>query len=119
MGTVLVADDAQFMRNLYRVLLAETSTEVVADAANGHEAVQAYEEHDPDIVVMNVRMPILDGIAATEDITELDPDARIIICSGIRQEAKMKEAIQAGAFDYVTKPFQRTHFLAAIDEALQ
>ncbi|MFC7059216.1 response regulator [Halovenus salina] len=114
MREVLLVDDAKFMRNLYRALLEETPVTVVAEATNGVEGVDAYKEHDPDVVVMNVRMPVLDGIDATEEIVAYDPDATVVICSGNRQEEKMRAAVEAGAADYLTKPFQRDGFLNAV-----
>lgn len=119
MRGVLLVDDAKFMRNLYRALLEDAGIPVVAEATNGVEGVDAYREHDPDVVVMNIRMPVLDGISATEDIVAADPDATVVICSGIRQEEKMKAVVAAGASDYVTKPFQREQFLSAITEHLE
>jgi two-component system chemotaxis response regulator CheY len=119
MGDILLVDDAKFMRNLYRALLEDEQLTVVAEASNGVEGVDAYKEHDPDVVVMNIRMPVLDGIGATEEITSYDPGAAVVICSGNRQEAKMKEAVEAGAADYVTKPFQQASFLKAVTDSLE
>lgn len=119
MGEVLLVDDATFMRNLYRALLDETAATVVAEATNGVEGVDAYKQHDPDVVVMNIRMPVLDGIEATEEIVAYDADATVVICSGNRQEEKMKAALEAGAVDYLTKPFQREGFLEAVTGPLQ
>jgi two-component system chemotaxis response regulator CheY len=117
MVTLLVVDDMEFMRNLLNVILEEASDmRVVATGNNGTEGVSLYKEHDPDVVLMNIRMPIQDGISATDDITDYDPDATVIICSGNRQEAKMREAIEAGASDYVTKPFQKEALLDVIHD---
>jgi two-component system chemotaxis response regulator CheY len=118
MPTLLVVDDSTFMRNLVRVILEDEPIDIVAEAINGVAGVDAYKEHDPDLVVMNVRMPIMEGIEATEEIIEYDSDATVIICTGVRQQAKMKAAVRAGAEDYVTKPFQRDSFLAALQDAL-
>ena len=118
MARILVVDDAKFMRKLYEAILEDEPHELVATASNGTEGVDAYEEHDPDVVIMNIRMPILDGIEATDEITDRDPDATVVICSGNQQEEKMKAAIRAGASDYVTKPFQREGLLTAIQNAV-
>jgi len=119
MHGLLLVDDMPFMRNLISTVVEEADDiEVVDEASNGTEGVDAYKDGDPDVVLMNIRMPILDGIGATEQIIESDPDATVIICSGNRQEAKMKEAIDAGAADYVTKPFQKPALLESIRQAL-
>ncbi|MFC7072466.1 response regulator [Halovenus rubra] len=114
MGTILLVDDSTFMRSLYRVLLEQSALTIVGEASNGVEGVDAYKEHNPDVVVMNIRMPVLDGISVTEKIMAYDPDAAIVICSGNAQEEKIIEAKQAGAVDYITKPFQRDSFLQAV-----
>lgn len=114
MGRVLVVDDSKFMRRLYVELLEQSPLEVIAEATTGVEGVDAYREHDPDLVVMNIRMPILDGIEATEEILSEDPDATVVVCTGIKQEEKMKAALAAGATTYITKPFQRENFVAAL-----
>jgi two-component system chemotaxis response regulator CheY len=118
MGDVLVVDDSRFMRNLYAELLSEEPVTIVAEATNGVEGVDHYKEHDPDVVVMNIRMPVRDGIEATEEIVAHDPNAAVVICSGNRQEEKMKAAVTAGAEDYITKPFQRDQFVSAVLDPL-
>lgn len=118
MTRLLVVEDTKFMRSLYREILDDEPFDIVAEAENGAEGVDAYNEHDPDLVVMNVRMPVLDGIGATEQILAEDPDATVVICTGSHQEAKMREAAAAGAEDYVTKPFQRDAFVSALKDAL-
>ena len=114
---VLIVDDSKFMRSLLRAVLEDEHV-IVGEAGNGVEAIVGYEEHDPDVVTMNVKMPIKDGIEATAEITEDDPDARVIICTSSEQEAVMKRAIEANADGYVTKPFQKESLLEAIDDAL-
>lgn len=118
MGEVLVVDDSRFMRNLYAELLSEEPVTIVAEATNGVEGVDHYKEHEPDVVVMNIRMPVRDGIEATEKIIADDPDATVVVCSGNRQQKKMKEAVAAGAEDYITKPFQRDQFVSAVLDPL-
>ncbi|MGQ4555862.1 chemotaxis protein CheY [Halobellus sp. GM3] len=115
--TVLVVDDSAFMRNLLKQLL-EDEHEVVGEAENGVEAVEMYREHDPDIVTMDVVMPIRDGIEATTEIKSGDPDASVIMCTSVGQEEKMREAVEAGADGYITKPFQKPNVLQAIDDVL-
>jgi two-component system chemotaxis response regulator CheY len=115
--SVLIADDSEFMRNLLREILDE-SFEIVAEAENGVEAVDLYEEHAPDLVMMDIVMPIRNGIEATSEITDDDPNARVIMCTSVGQEEKMKAAIKAGAQGYITKPFQKPNVLEAIDDVV-
>ena len=112
---VLIADDSEFMRNLLREILQEDH-EVVGEAENGVEAVELYGETDPDVVMMDIVMPIRDGIEATSEITESDADAQVIMCTSVGQEEKMKAAIKAGAQGYITKPFQKPNVLEAVSD---
>ncbi|NUE01479.1 response regulator [Halorubraceae archaeon YAN] len=114
---VLIADDSEFMRNLLREILAG-DFEIVGEAENGVEAVNLYEQEDPDIVMMDIVMPIRSGIEATDEITADDPNAKIIMCTSVGQEEKMKEAIKAGASGYITKPFQKPNVLDAINDVV-
>jgi len=114
---VLIADDSEFMRNLLREIL-EGDFEIVGEAENGVEAVDLYNEHEPDIVMMDIVMPIRSGIEATDEITDENPDAKVIMCTSVGQEEKMKEAIKAGASGYITKPFQKPNVLEAINDVI-
>ena len=114
---VLIADDSEFMRNLLREIL-EGEFEIVGEAENGVEAVNMYDEHGPDLVMMDIVMPIRDGIEATTEIVEDDPNATVIMCTSVGQEEKMKAAIKAGAEGYITKPFQKPNVLDAIGSAV-
>ena len=114
---VLIVDDSEFMRNLLREILEE-EFDIVGEAENGVEAVELYEEHDPNLVMMDIVMPIRDGIEATSEIKEEDPDSNIIMCTSIGQEEKMKAAIKAGADGYITKPFQKPSVMDAIEDVV-
>ncbi|MFC6723753.1 chemotaxis protein CheY [Halobium palmae] len=114
---VMIADDSEFMRNLLREIL-ESEYEVVGEAENGVEAVDLYGETQPDLVMMDIVMPIRSGIEATTEITDSDPDAKVIMCTSVGQEEKMKAAIKAGAQGYITKPFQKPNVLEAIDDVV-
>ncbi|MFW6003569.1 MAG: chemotaxis protein CheY [Halanaeroarchaeum sp.] len=114
---VLLVDDSEFMRNLLREIL-EAEFDIVGEAENGVEAVEKYKEHAPDLVMMDIVMPIRDGIEATSDIKELDSSANVIMCTSIGQEEKMKKAVRAGADGYITKPFQKPSVMDAIENVL-
>jgi len=110
---VLTVDDAAFMRLRLKKLLEEAG-HTVAEAATGTEAVQVYAAFRPDVVLMDITMPEMDGIAATAAIRAQDPDARIIMVSALGQQEMVIRAIQAGARDFVVKPFDADRVLAAI-----
>lgn len=112
--SVLIVDDSEFMRSLLREILAD-DYEIVAEGENGVEALELYREHEPDLVMMDIVMPIRDGIEA---ITDSDPDARVIMCTSVGQEEKMKMAVKAGANGYITKPFQKPSVLEAIEDVV-
>ncbi len=105
MALVLVVDDAAFMRMRLRKVLEADGHEVI-EASNGHEAVAAYDEHKPDITLMDITMPEMDGLEALRVIRSKHPDAKIIMCSALGQESTVIEAIKSGAKDFIVKPFQ-------------
>ena len=104
--TVLVCDDAIFMRTMISDILQQSGFEVVGEAETGVEAVAQYRKLKPDLVTMDIVMPDMGGIDAVREITKFDPNARILMCSAMGQQALVVEAIQAGAKDFVVKPFQ-------------
>jgi len=114
---VLIVDDSDFMRNLLREILDEEH-QIVGEAENGVEAVELYRESEPNVVMMDIAMPIRDGIDATAEIKDESPGASVIMCTSVEQEEMMKEAIKAGADGYITKPFQKPNVLEAIDDAV-
>ena len=104
--SVLIVDDALFMRSMIRDILANTGRfDVIGEAGNGLEAVRKYAELKPGLVTMDIVMPELDGITATREILKQDPNATIIMCSALGQEALVIESIAAGAKDFIVKPF--------------
>lgn len=118
MVTVLVVDDAGFMRLVMKDILEKNGYEVVGEAENGAEAVEQYTRLKPDIVTMDITMPVMDGIEAVQHIRESDPGARIIMCSAMGQQQMVVKAIRAGAKDFVVKPFHRERVLKALENAL-
>ncbi|MCD6254148.1 MAG: response regulator [Thermotogae bacterium] len=111
---VLIVDDAAFMRMLLKDIITKAGYEVVGEAGNGVEAVQKYKELKPDMVTMDITMPQMDGIQAIKEIKKIDPDAKIIVCSAMGQQAMVVEAIQAGAKDFIVKPFQHSRVVEAL-----
>ncbi|OAT79937.1 response regulator [Desulfotomaculum copahuensis] len=115
---ILVVDDAAFMRMMIKNILLKNGYEVVGEAENGKQAVQMYAELKPDLVTMDITMPEMDGIEGVKAIRALDPDASIIMCSAMGQQAMVMDAIQAGARDFIVKPFQQDRILQAIERVL-
>ncbi|MCK8823819.1 response regulator [Fuchsiella alkaliacetigena] len=106
MSTVLIVDDAQFMRTMLSKLVEEEGYEVVGEAVNGIDAVQKYQELNPDLVTMDITMPEMDGIEAMVEIKKVDPDAKIIVCSAMGQKPMVVDALEAGAEDFIVKPIK-------------
>jgi len=116
--TVLVCDDAIFMRTMIGDILNQAGFEVVGEAESGLQAVQKYGELKPDLVTMDIVMPDMGGIEAVREICKQDPEAKILMCSAMGQQALVVEAIQAGAKDFVVKPFQPSRVLEAVQRVL-
>ena len=116
--TVLVCDDAIFMRTMIGDILSQAGYEVVGEAETGVQAVEKFKQLKPDLVTMDIVMPDMGGIDAVREIIKDDPGARILMCSAMGQQALVVEAIQAGAKDFVVKPFQPSRVLEAVQRVL-
>jgi two-component system chemotaxis response regulator CheY len=115
----LICDDAVFMRSLLREILEQAGYTVVGEAITGTEAVDRYKELRPDLVTLEVVMPDIGGIDAVREMVAFDPEARIIMCSALGQQALMAEATEAGAREFVVKPFQPSRVLEAVQRVLE
>ena len=118
MASVIVTDDAAFMRLMLKTLFQTAGYEVIAEAENGRDAIEKYQQYQPDLMTMDITMPEMDGITALKEIKKLDPNAKVIMCSAMGQQAMVIDAIQAGAKDFVVKPFQADRVLEAINKTL-
>ena len=116
--SVLICDDAIFMRTMLGDILQQAGFDVVGEAETGSQAVEKYRELRPDLVTMDIVMPDMGGIDAVREITKLDPMAKVLMCSAMGQQALVVEAIQAGAKDFVVKPFQPSRVLEAVQRVL-
>lgn len=114
--SVLVCDDAAFMRMMIKDILSKNGYEVAGEAENGAIAVKKYAELKPDLVLMDITMPEMDGIQALKAIKGSDPSALVIMCSAMGQQAMVVEAIKNGAKDFIVKPFEKDKVLAAISK---
>lgn len=114
MTKVLIADDAAFMRMMLKDILTQGGYEIAGEATNGAEAVELYGQTKPDLVTMDITMPQMDGIQALKAIVASHPDAKIVMCSAMGQQAMVIESIQSGAKDFIVKPFQPQRVLEAV-----
>lgn len=115
---VLIVDDAAFMRMMLKDILTKNGYEVVGEAENGAKAVEKYKEVTPDLVTMDITMPEMDGISALKNIRSIDSNAKVVMCSAMGQQAMVIEAIQAGARDFIVKPFQADRVIEAVKKAI-
>ncbi|MFI3201992.1 MAG: response regulator [Eubacteriales bacterium] len=116
--TVMIVDDAAFMRMMIKDILTKNGYDVVGEAENGAKAVEKYGELKPDLVLMDITMPEMDGIAALKNIKAADPNSLVIMCSAMGQQGMVIEAIQAGAKDFIVKPFQPERVLEAVKKVV-
>ena len=119
MSRVLIADDASFMRQMIREIIEPEGYEVVGEATNGIEAIEKYNELHPDIVTMDIVMPKQSGIDAVKGILAESPDAKVVMCSALGQESLVMEALQAGAKDFIVKPFKPDNVLQTLSKVLE
>ena len=115
---VMLVDDASFMRMMLKNILVGSGYEVVGEAENGAKAVEQYKSLKPDLVMMDIIMPEMGGIDAVREIIKVNPPAKILMCSSMGQQSLVVEAIQAGAKDFIVKPFQPSNVLDAVKKAL-
>lgn len=117
MARIMVVDDAAFMRMLCKKLLTQLGHDVT-EAATGSQAVEAYKANPPDMVLLDITMPDMDGITALKEIREFDPNARVGMVTAMGQQSMVMEALKAGARDFVIKPFDQDRVLAAINKIM-
>lgn len=115
---ILVVDDAAFMRMMIKDILSKNGYEVVGEASDGAQAIEKFKETNPDLITMDITMPEMDGITALKEIKKIDPSAKVIMCSAMGQQAMVIDAIQAGAKDFIVKPFQADRVIEAIKKTL-
>jgi len=118
-ATILIADDLSFMRMIQKEILTERGYTIVGEASDGAEAVNKYNELHPDLVLLDITMPNMNGLEAMRKIFAADPRARVIMCSALGQQNLIVEAIKAGVKDFIVKPFKPERILSAIEKALK
>ena len=115
---ILICDDAAFMRMMIKDILTKNGYNIVGEAENSAKAVEKYAELKPDLVLMDITMPEMDGIEALKKIKAADANASIIMCSAMGQQAMVIESIQSGAKDFIVKPFQADRVLEAVQKVV-
>jgi len=115
---ILICDDAAFMRMMIKDILTKNGYNVIGEAENGAKAVEKYDECKPDLVLMDITMPEMDGIQALKAIKAKDPSASVIMCSAMGQQAMVIDSIQSGARDFIVKPFQADRVLEAVKKVV-
>lgn len=115
---ILIVDDAAFMRMMIKDVLTKNGFQVIGEAENGAKAIEKYKELQPDLTIMDITMPEVDGIQAVKEIKKIDPNAKIIMCSAMGQQSMVIEAIQAGAKDFIVKPFQADRVIEAVKKVI-
>jgi len=115
--TVLITDDTAFMRMTLRNVIQKNGFTVIGEAADGEDAVAKYKELKPDLVTMDITMPKMDGITAIKEIMKYDSNARIIVCSAMGQKPMVIDALNAGARDFLVKPFDAQRVIEALNKA--
>ena len=118
MAKVLVVDDAKFLRVMLRSILESDAYEVVGEAENGKEAIELYQKHKPDIVTMDLTMPVMNGIEAIKELKKIDEHVNVVVCSAVGQKHVVVEAIEAGAKDFIVKPFNESKVLETVNRVL-
>jgi two-component system, chemotaxis family, chemotaxis protein CheY len=118
MARILITDDTVFTRTMLKGVLGANGFSDILEAGNGQEAVDLFRTHKPDLVLMDITMPVKDGLAALSEIRAMDPNAKVIMCSAMGQKTMIVEAIKSGAVDFIVKPFQTNRVLEGVKKAL-
>ncbi len=117
--SILICDDAAFMTMIINDILLKNGYNIAGEAENGVKAVEKYQETKPDLVLMDITMPEMDGIQALKKIKAIDANASVVMCSAMGQQAMVIESIQSGARDFIVKPFQPDRVIEAVKKAVE
>lgn len=115
---IMLVDDAAFMRMTIKNALTKAGYDNIIEASDGQIAVETYQNEHPDLVIMDITMPNMDGIQALQAIKTLDPEARVVMCSAMGQEGMVVEAIKLGAKDFIVKPFKQDRILQTVEKII-
>ena len=115
---IMLVDDAAFMRMTIKNALTKAGYDNIVEASDGQIAVETYQKEHPDLVIMDITMPNMDGIQALQAIKTVDPQARVVMCSAMGQEGMVVEAIKLGAKDFIVKPFKQDRILQTVEKII-
>ncbi len=115
---LLIVDDALLMRKRIREIAEDTGWEIAAEAQNGEQAIALYLQEKPDLVTLDIVMPKLDGVSTLKQLIQHDPDARVVMVSAVNQKPKLAECIDAGAIDFIVKPFEAAELRRFFEKSL-
>ncbi|MBN2625250.1 MAG: response regulator [Spirochaetales bacterium] len=115
---ILVVDDLSFMRSIIRDILVAGGYSIAGEASDGRDCLEKYEEVSPDLVLLDIAMPRMDGLACLRELKKRHPASRVVMCSSLGDQERIIKAIQLGASDFVVKPFQKNRLLSAVKKAL-
>lgn len=118
MAKILIVDDAAFMRMMIKENLKKAGFTEFSEAGNGEEALKKYESENPDLVLLDITMPIMDGITALKEIKTKDPSSKVVMCSAMGQDSMVIEAIKLGALDFIVKPFKPERLVQTVKNVL-
>ena len=118
MYKIMVVDDAGFMRKMVQTHLTKAGYSDFVEGEDGQKAVELYKELKPDLVIMDITMPNMDGIEALRNIKAFDADAKVVMCSAMGQEAMVMEAIKLGALDFIVNPFKADRIIQTVNKVL-
>ncbi len=118
MASVLIVDDTLFMRASIKQMLEAKGHSVAGEASNGVEAIEKFAAVKPDVILMDITMPDMDGLEALKRIKEIDPNAKVVMCTAMGQQAMVAKAVELGAQQFIVKPFQAERLIAAIDSVM-
>ncbi|WP_127588403.1 response regulator [Paenibacillus koleovorans] len=118
MHTIMIVEDAAFMREIIKDIVIEMGFDVVAEATNGEDAVKMYSKTKPDLVTMDITMPVMNGVDALRKIKAIDPSAKVIVCSAMSHQNTVIEALSWGAKDFIAKPVQKERVKSAVKNVL-
>lgn len=116
MHRILIVDDSRTSRKILRGILEEAGHSIIGEASDGQEGVNKYKELKPDIVTLDITMPVMDGLTALKEIVQENPDAKVIMITAAGQQHKMIDAIKIGASEFVTKPFEKDEIVSVINK---
>ena len=118
MSKILIVDDAAFMRMMIKENLKKAGFTEFSEASNGEEAMKKFESESPDLILLDITMPIMDGITALKEIRNNDPTAKVVMCSAMGQDSMVIEAIKLGALDFIVKPFKPERLVQTVKNVL-